>query len=126
MGEEKTVYVITCWGYSDHRVIAATTDKEKAEKIRNLYRGCDEIIEVEEYHDGAIANYYPSWWVKFDLDGNVKSVWGPYTERITDDEGDIREGYREYHVYVYAENAECAKMMACDKFAEQMRRTGDE
>ena len=124
MGEVKTIYVVTCGEYSDYRIIAATTDKEKAERIHAMYcgtgYGSDRANDIEEYIDGRIEDSYPKWAVNFDSEGNVIMVGGPYDGEIMFDEGTVHKAkYRDgYKVEVYAEDREHASKIASDKFAE--------
>ena len=123
MGEVKTIYVVTCGEYSDYRIIAATTDKEKADRIHAMYcgtgYGSDRANDIEEYIDGKIEDSYPHWSVDLDSEGNVTRIDGPYEGRWMYDDGDVH-GNKEYGyvVSVYAEDREHASKIASDKFAE--------
>ena len=109
MGEAKTIYVVTCGEYSDYRIIAATTDKEKAERIHAMYcagYGSNRANDIEEYIDGKIEDSYPDWSVDLDSEGNVTRIDGPYDRYWMCHDGNVH-GNREYGyvVSVYAEDA---------------------
>ena len=50
LDEQRRIYVITAGYYSDYNILAATTDSDRAEYLRNFY-------EAEGYHDTRIEDY---------------------------------------------------------------------
>lgn len=51
--DEKIIYVITKGEYSDYHICAATTNRERAEKLRKFYMKNGDEVYIEELIDGA-------------------------------------------------------------------------
>ena len=52
-----TIYIITAGQYSDYHIIAATVDKERAEKICELHKGNYTQPEIEKFEDSVEETY---------------------------------------------------------------------
>lgn len=110
------IYVITDGEYSDYHVVAATTDKKKAEKIRREitdYRfGCSARIEI--YEDGEIGEeVYGVALVS--KDGLIKDYW----ETDVDGQPPVADYGCGYLVVVpVGDDVELIEKIARDKIAE--------
>ena len=69
MANEK-IYVVTKGDYSDYHIVAATLDKELAEKIAAKFTDDWDTCDVEEYDDAEVM-MRPAWFIYFDKTGNV-------------------------------------------------------
>lgn len=61
------IYVVTKGSYSDYHIVAATLDKEKAEKIAKRFSDNYDECDVEEYEDSEVV-LKPYWYVRFQKD----------------------------------------------------------
>lgn len=69
MANEK-IYVVTQGTYSDYHIVAATTDRELAEKIAAKFSNNYDKCDVKEYSDAEVM-LRPAWHIYFDKAGNV-------------------------------------------------------
>ena len=118
------IYVVTKGSYSDYHIVAATLDKEKAEKIAKKYSDGWDDCEVEEYEDSEEI---------------LKTVWFIIFKKNTSDIDECREvsnvGYALHHlnevsiyrwnqlsVYIAADTMEEAIKIASEKRAEYLAK----
>lgn len=72
MANEK-IYVVTQGVYSDYHIVAATTDRELAEKIAAKFSTKWDECDIEEYDDAEVM-LKPAWEIDFNKDGNIVST----------------------------------------------------
>ena len=96
-----TIYIITAGQYSDYHIIAATVDKERAEKICELHKGNYTQPEIEKFED-SVEETYPVWRITFDRNGDVISI-----NRGCDEPFDyVMDGENEGEIKVYVRTPE--------------------
>lgn len=78
----QTIYVITKGSYSDYHICAATTDKKRAERLRDLFYNDGSMypddVNIEEFRDGTyndmIDRGYKAYEIYFNANYELKSV----------------------------------------------------
>ena len=131
------IYVITRGDYSDYTIWAATTDKDRAEKLKRIYTTANEEAYIEMFEDGKAPGIdeakiiYP-WCVR--LIKKIKPVSdvqiikvSQYTYSLVGDKPYETEIYtnvdRDYFymaICLLAEDEDHAIKIAYDKFAQWM------
>jgi len=114
------IYVITAGCYSDYHICAATTDKDKAERLKVLFENSYGGSEIEEYEDGAfdsiLSGKYKPYSVLFEQNGSICSV------KNADIEYFVEEVYLPRYgrgvVRCLARDEEHAKKVAIDRYAK--------
>ena len=66
----ETIYVVTQGRYSDYHIVAATLDREIAEKIAAKFSTEWDKCDINEYDDAEVM-LRPAWNIYFDKAGNV-------------------------------------------------------
>lgn len=125
------IYVITKGSYSDYRICAVSTDKEKAEKLARLYTDRYDEAEVEEYDTDADVDLFEGripYEVRFTSTGEVSEVT-KVAEYRTDFKPCIVETFRRgqgshpfIYVRLFASSDEEAVKIAAEKRAEHLGR----
>lgn len=114
------IYIITAGCYSDYHICAATTDKEKAERLKILFQGSYNGSEIEEYEDGAfdrvLFEQYKPYRVSFKQNGSVYAVSESDIEYFKEEVYTPR--YGNGIVYCFARDEAHAKKIAIDRYAE--------
>lgn len=123
MANEK-IYVVTQGDYSDYHIIAATTDREIAEKISTKFTTRHDECRIEEYGD-AEAMLRPAWIIGFEKTGNVISTRkcdSAYDYSCIGVVYETESCYRNYHmiVIVSADDSESAVKIAAEKRAKYL------
>lgn len=118
------IYVIAAGEYSDYHIVAATTDKETADRIAKAHRDNWEDPHVEEYDDiGVVEDYRATYHVSYsdnshyfcyavDPDVEIKKL-----NEVSLYKRDYVPGYS-YDIYVKAKDQDHALKIAQDKIAE--------
>lgn len=120
-----TVYVITEGSYSDYHIIAVSTDKDKAEKLAEMFGADVEEWETDTARDRRVIEGFRRYRVCFNREGDV--YW---TADYTENE-DVAEGVAIYsanravrdkavEVVVWAKNKEAAIKIAAEKRAQYL------
>lgn len=119
------IYVVTKGQYSDYHIVAATLDKEKAERMAKRFSDKWDECEVEEYEDGDI-DFRPYWDVRFkkatsdivrcDALGSLDEC---YIHDLYTFDTDINRNLR---VVVAADTSEEAIKIASEKRAEYLAK----
>jgi len=123
--EVKSIYIVSRVVRSECVfIIAAVEDEGEANEICDMYGDPATVCKV--YLDKGIENYYPSWEVTFSLTGEIIGIQGPSVYRIIFDEGVVKRVNSVFRVSVYAKDRNGARKEAKKRFAEQMRRIGEE
>ena len=106
------IYIITKGTYSDYRICAATTSREKAERLKRLFDGgmWDEAC-IETFNDGEGTELNLFW------DYNVRKNTAELFDS-PDKETLCLQGSETISVWVYAKDKEHAKKKAQDMIAE--------
>lgn len=120
----KKIYILTKGDYSEYHIVAATTDKDKAEKLQKLF-GADNIEEYDDscIYDDYIYGGYRDWYVTC-----VRKP-SPVITKVKDETGGTFydpgsclnqvSGWRGvYSVSVKAKDEDHARKIAQDLFAE--------
>ena len=104
------IYAITKGAYSDYHIIALTIDKNKAERLRDMYSGEYDVAVIQEYDDGDIEISELHW----HYDAYDDSI-----EKISRDSPDwsMGEYATNYEAYVIAPDADHARKKAQDLIA---------
>lgn len=115
---EKKIYVVTSGEYSDYRIDAVFTTKEKAEEyVQN--NGSDYRIEVYNL-DEPIVKENKLWLISFDLEtGGIEDATVSYRKKEYYCDTCKYEPYsfvRHLNFYVEAEIMDKAKKIASDRF----------
>ena len=119
MENSQSIYVVTIGQYSDRHVVAATTSKERAEKIKARYDRHDDYStsEILRFEDGE-EKAHPMWRVAFWSDGSVKDVQDVnpdyYSEDVSVDD------YAQAIVYLHAEDVYAAIKGAAERRAKKL------
>lgn len=109
------IYVLTKGCYSDYHIIAATASKETAQRIAKRYDA-----EIEKYEDAVIIPDKPIWEVLVSDNGcKAYETDGDYVIPDAMD-GKIYPNSKMGYVmlWVFADDEEHAKKIACDKYAQ--------
>lgn len=119
------IYVVTKGSYSDYHILAATLDKEKAEKIAKRFSDKWDESKVEVYEDSNIE-LRPYWYVKFEEStGNVIECssdreFDDYRiDRLNIFEEDVRGNL---YTHVAADTPEEAIKIAAEKRTEYLAK----
>lgn len=118
------IYVVTKGQYSDYHIVAATLDKEKAEKIAKRFSDKWDDCAVEEYEDCEV-DLRPYWDVRFkkgtsDIVRCEHSGIGEYyMDALNKFQIDINKNLR---VIVAADTSEEAIKIASEKRAEYLAK----
>lgn len=110
----QTIYVITKGEYSDYRICAATTDKKRAEKLRELFTDRYDDASVEEYFDGDFSSLIERGlrayhvWVN-NLDG------GRFEVNEVEPVGDSQAVYNRVYPVQFRGNAHAVTVRASDE-----------
>ena len=116
-------YVITKGCYSDYRIIAVTTDKEKAEKLREYCSDEYEEAIIEEFEDNSIIYAGSVYRVCFSVNGNIFGVYRESHENVIFVKvGEIKKYKNSYYVYVQADDKNHACKIAADLMAQYKYR----
>jgi hypothetical protein len=121
MANEK-IYVVTSGCYSDYHIVAATLDKDIAEKIAAKFSGRYDECEIEEYCDAEIM-LKPAWNISFDKAGNVINTYGCESEYDYENIGECCErrwGECALNVSVSADDLDSAIKIAAEKRAKYL------
>ena len=123
MANEK-IYVVTKGDYSDYHIVAATLDKDVAEKIAAKFDGWHDECRIEEYCDAEIM-LKPAWIIYFDRSGNVESTTECDSSYEYSQIGEVHENnhvYSFYHMYVTvsADDLDSAIKIAAEKRAKYL------
>ena len=126
------IYVIMKGCYSDRQVVAATLDRETAEKIKAelLFERHDETVEILTMEDAKRQDKgLPTYLVKFDSNFHFKDMtleilrsyhkdYSDYPDFEVVKDWDDTECEDCYFIRVKADSAERAKKIACDLIAQ--------
>ena len=118
------IYVVTKGSYSDYHIVAATLDKEKAEKIKKKFDSKYDECEIEEYEDSETI-LKPLYIVVFDINRSLLHIrnrstdaWSYYDKEHTKIyEYSTNAGF---YIYVSADDEDHALKIARDKLAEYL------
>ena len=123
------VYVITKGSYSDYHICAVATDKEKAEKLAEIYTDRWDDAEVEEYDTDAtidVLNGRIPYAIRFDMRLNMRNAsneleWrvSPFTPGVVEEP--LYGGFKnekQLVVRLYALDETTAIKVAAEKAAE--------
>lgn len=135
----QTIYVITKGSYSDYHICAATTDKKRAEKLKELFYNDGSMypddVYIEEFVDGTYDDMldrgFEAFEIWFDSEYRINRV-SPQSrltmEYTDDDEWNVvikssnERAVLPYRVYVQARDEEHARKIAQDIMAEYKYR----
>lgn len=125
MANEK-IHVVTSGCYSDYHIVAATLDKELAEKIAAKFSGGYDDCDIEEYDDAEVM-LKSAWYIYFDKAGNVCDTTECDSEYGYHRIGEVHENKssyygRNFHIYVVvsADDLESAIKIAAEKRAKYL------
>ena len=125
MANEK-IYVVTSGCYSDYHIVAATLDKDIAEKIAAKFSGRYDECEIEEYVNAEVM-LKPAWIIKFDKSGIVTDTYECRSEYDYENIGEVYENKSIYYggnyhvsVTVSADDLESAIKIAAEKRARYL------
>lgn len=119
-----TIYVVTKGEYSDYHIVAATLDKERAEKIAKKFSDRWEECMVEEYEDSEAALKH-FWFITFKKGVNEIDICKnedtcAYALHVLNRPIKRRDGIIE--IYVAADTSEEAIKIASEKRAEYLAK----
>lgn len=121
MAKEK-IYVVTQGTYSDYHIVAATMDREVAEKITAKFTTRYDECRIEEYGDAEIM-LKPAWEINFDKAGNVIATDECTYAYEYEDIGECNErrwGNCDLSITVSADDLESAIKIAAEKRAKYL------
>lgn len=114
------IYIITAGCYSDYHICAATTDKEKAERLKVLFKDSYNGSEIEEYEDGmfdrVLFDQYKPYRVFFKQNGSVYAVSESEIEYFKEEVYIPR--YGDGIVGCFARDETHARKIAIDRYAK--------
>lgn len=127
-----TIYIVTAGTYSDYHIVAATTDKAKAEEILRFTKAAswsEDDVYLETYEDSACAKETDVYMSVFDEDNPDRNRTVKFMPLIDSDyhyQEVLEAGFNtvielvypyDYAVKVHATSEEHAKKIACDIMA---------
>jgi hypothetical protein len=133
--DKPIIYIITKGCYSDYHICAATTDKGRAEQLRELFYNDGTMypddVNIEEFRDGTLNDMidrgYEVYRVGYDANYRPESVsleCRSILDRIEDNAWNVvcKNGVGDYWVYVQARDEDHARKIAQDIMTEYRYR----
>lgn len=118
------IYIITAGCYSDYHICAATTDKEKAERLKILFENSYSGSNIEEFEDGVfdtvLSGEHKPYLVIFKSDNSIELIRDADIEYFEEGVHIYRNGWRigGGSVHCLARDEEHAKKIAIDRYAK--------
>lgn len=119
---DKKIYVVTEGDYSDYHIIAATTDRDIAEKIAAKFTNQWDAPRIEEYANAEVM-LKPAWGINFNKSGIVINTYECDSAYDYENIGECCErrwGDCALTVTVSADDVESAIKIAAEKRAKYL------